>query len=69
MKRYAENLEPWRLYTAAEKLLGEYIAEQCAGAYAPDHRRVFHDRKITKIAQERIKGFAEALNRADHGAP
>jgi hypothetical protein len=69
MKRYVENLESWRLYAAAEKLLGEYIAEQCAGTYQPQHRKVFHDRKITKIAQERIKGFAEALSRTDHGAP
>ena len=69
MKRYAEDLEAWGLYHDAEKLLGEYIAEQSAGFYAPLHRRVFHDRKITKIAQERIKGFAEALNRTNYGAP
>jgi hypothetical protein len=69
MKRYAENLESWRLYPAAEKLLGKYIEDQCGGSYAPQHRRVFHDRRITKAAQERIKGFAEALNRTDHGAP
>lgn len=69
MKRYAENLEAWRLYPAAEKLLGGYIAEQCGGSYQPQHRKVFHDRKITKAAQERIRGFAAALNQSDFGAP
>jgi hypothetical protein len=69
MKRYSENLDQWNLYPLAESLLGEYIAEQCDGAYKPQHRKVFHDRKITKIAQERIQGFIEALIRSEHGAP
>jgi hypothetical protein len=69
MKQYAENLTQWvGLYEDAQDLLGEYIAEQCKGFYSKQHKRVFHDRIITKIAQEKIKGFAEALSRTEYGA-
>ena len=68
MKRYAEDMETWNLYDAAKHMLGEYIAKQCDGHYSQVHSRVFHDRRITKDAQERIKGFAEALSQTEYGA-
>ena len=69
MKRYALDLDKFGLYPAAETLLGKFVEKASGGVYKPEHRKVFHDRRITKAAQERIKGYAEALTDTDHGAP
>jgi hypothetical protein len=68
MKRFAEDMEAWNLYDDAKHKLGEYIAKQCNGHYSQVFRRVYHDKKITKSAQERIKGFADALSQTKYGA-
>lgn len=69
MMTYSLNLENWGHYPQAENMLGRYIAEQSNGVYNEEHRKVFHNKKISKLKQEKIRAFSDALHRTQFGAP
>lgn len=66
---YSLNLADWKHYPQAEELLAAYVAKITGGKHSSVHRKVFHNRKISKLDQEKIKAYSQALSDGLVGHP
>lgn len=66
---YALNLAPFGLYPEGEAFLGRYVEGLTGGGYDAARRKVFHNRKISKLDQEKINAYSRALSDAQVGHP